>query len=73
MLLCLQLTCGVESPGRTVTHKVLLIINNNKLLNHLLFDTSAYHSISGTRDAERKNGDKIGGGFVKVIHSYLRK
>lgn len=47
MLLCLQLTCRVESPGRTVTHKVPLLTNNDKLLPaaHFLSETSGHHSV----------------------------
>lgn len=47
MLLCLQLACRVGSPGRTVTHKVLLITSNDKFLlfAQLLSQTSGRHSV----------------------------
>lgn len=81
MLLCLQLTCRVESSGRTVTHKVLLIDNNDKLspATHLLFlrlpvITASLHGKVGDAEEEReRKGGKTVRGFVKVIHSYLRK
>lgn len=48
MLLCLQLTCRVESPRRTVTHRALLITHHDEWspATHLLFDTSVSRSIS---------------------------
>lgn len=73
MPLCLQLTCRVESPGRTVTHRVLLVTNNDKRspAAHLLLDTSGHHRSAGRWDAER--GSETVRMLVKVIHSYLRK
>ena len=80
MLLCLPLTCRVESPGRTVTHKVPFIVINDKLspATHLLLETPAHHnSVSERGGGMLRRGGRKGGktmrGSVKVIHSYLRK
>ena len=49
MPLCLQLTCRVESPGRTVTHREPLVTSNDKRspAAHLLSDTSGHHRSAG--------------------------
>lgn len=79
MLPCLQLTCRVESPGRTVTHKVPLIANNDKLLPaaQLLWETCGHRRCTvcarGGWDDEGGKKGKITRVFVKVIHSYLRR
>lgn len=79
MPLCLQLTCRVGSPERTVTHKVLLIPSNDVLFYLffiffwtcrsalLLFQTSGHHHVRA------REGWDAGGETVKVIHSHLRK